>query len=223
VARAKKALEATADEIRQNGNVEVTTVAADVATEAGRQATLAACHDPDILVNNAGGPPAGDFRKFSHDDWIRALEANMLTPNELFKAAVDGMIERRDGRIINMTSAAVKVPISILGLSNGARAGLAGFIAGLSRQTPPHNVTINDILPGAFATDTMKSRMAAMAKQSDKTVDEIARQRLISIPAGRFGDPFGFGQLCACICSAQASFIAGQNRLIDVGACPGTL
>lgn len=223
VARGKQALEATAEEIRASASVDVTTVAADIATISGRQAALAACPDPDILVNNAGGPPAGDFRDFSHDDWIKALEANMLTPIELIKATVDGMIARKFGRIVNITSAAVKAPIPILGLSNGARAGLTGFIAGLSRQTPMHNVTINNILPGAFATDTMKSRMAAMAEQSGKTIDDIARQRLSSIPAGRFGDPVEFGQLCAYVCSAQASYITGQNFLIDGGSYPGTL
>ena len=197
-------------------------VAADISTESGRQAALAACPDPDILVNNAGGPPAGDFRDFTHDDWIRALEANMLTPIELIKAIVDGMIARGFGRIVNITSAAVKAPMSILGLSNGARAGLTGFIAGLSRQTPMHNVTINNILPGAFATETMNSRIAAMANQSGKTVDEIAQQRLNSIPAGRFGNPLEFGQLCAYLCSEQASYITGQNFLIDGGAYPGT-
>jgi 3-oxoacyl-[acyl-carrier protein] reductase len=223
VARGKDALEAAAAEIRQASSVVVTTVSADIATEAGRQAALAACPEPDILVNNAGGPPAGDFRNFSHDDWIKALEANMLTPIELIKATVDGMIARKFGRVVNITSAAVKAPIPILGLSNGARAGLTGFIAGLSRQTPMHNVTINNILPGAFATDTMKSRMAAMAKQSGKTIDDVAKQRLSTVPAGRFGDPLEFGQLCAYICSAQASYITGQNFLIDGGSYPGTL
>lgn len=223
VARGKDALEAAADEIRQSSSVEVATVTADIATDAGRALALAACPDPDILVNNAGGPPTGDFREFSHDDWIKALEANMLTPIELIKAVVDGMINRRFGRIVNITSSAVKAPVPILGLSNGARAGLTGFIGGLSRQTPMHNVTINNILPGAFATDTLKSRMAAMARQSGKTVDEIARQRLNAIPAGRFGDPAEFGQLCAYICSAQASYITGQNFLIDGGSYPGAL
>jgi len=223
VARGKEALEATAAEIRSACAVDVATVAADIATEAGREQALAACPEPDIIVNNAGGPPAGDFRNFSHDDWIKALEANMLTPIELIKATLDGMIKRRFGRIVNITSATVKAPIAILGLSNGARAGLTGFIAGLARQTPMHNVTINNILPGAFATDTMKSRMAAMAKQSGRTVDEIAQQRLDTIPAGRFGDPLEFGQLCAYICSAQASYISGQNFLIDGGSYPGTL
>ena len=222
VARGKEALEATADEIRSASGAKVTIVATDIATEAGRKQALAACPEPDMIVNNAGGPPAGDFRNFSHDDWIKALEANMLTPIELIKAAVDGMIERKFGRIVNITSAAVKAPIPILGLSNGARAGLTGFIAGLSRQTPMHNVTINNILPGAFATDTMKSRMTAMAKQAGKTVEEIAQQRLNTIPAGRFGDPLEFGQLCAYICSAQASYITGQNFLIDGGGYPGT-
>lgn len=223
VARGREALDVAAQKIRNASSVEVKTVAADITSVAGRSLALEAIASPDILINNAGGPPAGDFRTFTSEDWIKALEANMLTPIELIKAVLDGMIERKFGRIVNITSAAVKAPIPILGLSNGARAGLTGFIAGLSRQTPMHNVTINNILPGAFATETMRGRMDAMAKQSGKTVEEIAQQRLNAIPAGRFGEPKEFGQLCAYICSAQASYITGQNFLIDGGGYPGTL
>lgn len=223
VARGQEALDVAAQKIRNASSVEVKTVAADITSVEGRSLALEAAASPDILINNAGGPPAGDFRTFTSEDWIKALEANMLTPIELIKAVLDGMIERKFGRIVNITSAAVKAPIPILGLSNGARAGLTGFIAGLSRQTPMHNVTINNILPGAFATETMRGRMDAMAKQSGKTVEEIAQQRLNAIPAGRFGEPKEFGQLCAYICSAQASYITGQNFLIDGGGYPGTL
>ena len=204
VARGAEALAETAEHIRSRTTVEVKTVVADITTQEGRELTMNACPQLDILVNNAGGPPAGDFRSFT------------LT-------VLDGMIDRKFGRIVNITSAAVKAPIPILGLSNGARAGLTGFIAGLSRQTPMHNVTINNILPGAFATETMNGRMAAMAKQSNTTIEEVAQSRLNAIPAGRFGQPKEFGQLCAYICSAQASYITGHNFLIDGGVYNGTL
>jgi 3-oxoacyl-[acyl-carrier protein] reductase len=223
VARTRETLEATAEELRKATGVKVATVAADITTPQGRAQALAACPQPDILVNNAGGPPAGDFRNWDREVWIKALDANMLTPIELIKATVDGMIARKFGRIVNITSAAVKAPIPILGLSNGARSGLTGFVAGLARQTVMHNVTINNILPGLFETDTMVSRIDAMAKQSGKTFEQAKQERLKTIPAGRLGAPEEFGQLCAYICSAQASFITGHNFLIDGGAYPGTL
>ncbi|MDC1311539.1 SDR family oxidoreductase [Burkholderiales bacterium] len=223
VARGTEALAETAAHIGNNTEVEVRTVAADITTPEGRKEALSACPALDILVTNAGGPPAGNFRDFEIADWEKALHANMLTPIELIKSVLDGMIERKFGRIVNITSAAVKAPIPILGLSNGARAGLTGFIAGLSRQTPMHNVTINNILPGAFATETMNGRMAAMAEQSKQTIEEVIDSRLNAIPAGRFGDPREFGQLCAYICSAQASYITGHNFLIDGGVYNGTL
>ncbi len=221
--RSAEALEATAAEIRDETGVMVTPVACDVTTEAGRAEVLAACPDPDILVNNAGGPPPGDFRDWDRDDWIKALDANMLTPIFLIKATVDGMIERRFGRIVNITSGAVKAPIEILGLSNGARAGLTGFIAGLARKTVRHNVTINNLLPGPFDTDRLKQTMAGAAKAQGKSVDEIAAQRAAQNPAGRFGDPDEFGHACAFLCSAHSGFITGQNLLLDGGAFPGTL
>ena len=223
VARTRETLEATAEELRKATGVKVSTVAADITTPQGRAQALAACPQPDILVNNAGGPPAGDFRNWDREVWIKALDANMLTPIELIKATVDGMMARKFGRIVNITSAAVKAPIPILGLSNGARSGLTGFVAGLARQTVMHNVTINNILPGLFETDTMVSRIDAMAKQSGKTFEQVKQERLKTIPAGRLGAPEEFGQLCAYICSAQASFITGHNFLIDGGAYPGTL
>ena len=222
VARGAEALDATAEEIRKVTGTTVKTVAVDIVTPAGRAAALEACPQPDILVNNAGGPPAGDFRQWDRDVWIKALDANMLTPIELIKLTVDGMIARKFGRIVNITSAAVKAPIPILGLSNGARTGLTGFVAGLSRQTVMHNVTINNILPGLFGTDTMMSRIDAMAKQAGKAFEQVEQDRLKTIPAGRFGNPEEFGQLCAYICSAQASYITGQNFLIDGGSYPGT-
>ncbi|MEQ1879716.1 MAG: SDR family oxidoreductase [Burkholderiales bacterium] len=222
VARGKEALEATAAEIRQATGVQVVTVAADITTESGRKEALAACPAPDILVNNAGGPPPGDFRQFTRDDWIKAVDANMLTPIELIKATLDGMMARKFGRIVNITSSAVKAPIAELGLSNGARTGLTGFIAGLARKTAAQNVTMNNILPGRFWTDRLKGNVEFNAKTQSKTVDEVKIALEKAIPAGRFGNAEEFGQLCAYICSAQASYITAQNFLIDGGAYPGT-
>ena len=221
-ARTRDTLEATADEIRTAAGVEVTAVAADVTTEDGRAAILAACPAPDILVNNAGGPPPGDFRDWDRDDWIKAIDANMLTAIFLVKATVDGMIARGFGRIVNITSAAVKAPIDILGLSNGARAGLTGFIAGVARETVRDNVTINNLLPGPFDTERMRSNVEASAEAAGRPFDEVFAERRAGNPAGRFGDPAEFGDACAYLCSAQAGFITGQNFLIDGGAYPGT-
>ncbi len=204
------------------GGIEVREVAADIVTPEGRAQALAAAPVIDILVNNAGGPPPGDFRQFDRDDWLRAIDANMLTPIELIKATVDRMIERRFGRIVNITSGAVKAPLDILPLSNGARSGLTGFVAGLARKTVAHNVTINNLLPGFFETERMRSTMAGAAKQAGITPEQALAQRMATIPAGRLGNPEEFGQLCAYLCSAQASFITGQNLLIDGGAYPGT-
>jgi 3-oxoacyl-[acyl-carrier protein] reductase len=222
VARGREALEQAAAEIRAVAGAAVTAVAADITTVEGRAAALAACPQPDILVNNAGGPPAGDFRDWTREDWIKAVNANMLTPIELIKATVDGMIARKFGRVVNITSNSVKAPIEELGLSNAARSGLTGFVAGLARKTVRHNVTINNILPGQFATDRLKGRMAAHAKHASQTFEQVWEARSKAIPAGRFGDPAEFGELCAFICSAQAAFITGQNFLIDGGAYPGT-
>ena len=221
-ARTEDVLEKTAEEIREKSGQVVRSIAADITTSEGREKILAVCPQPDILVNNAGGPPPGDFRGFSIEDWNRALNANMLTPIELIKATVDGMIERKFGRIVNITSAAVKAPIDILALSNGARSGLTGFVAGLSRETIKHNVTINGILPGLFETDTMKWRMREGAKMEGISEVDYTRQKVSNIPAGRPGVPEEFGKLCAYICSVHTSFISGQNFLIDGGAYPGT-
>ena len=221
-ARGAEALEATAEEIRRETGAQVETVACDVTTDDGRRALLTACPQPDILVNNAGGPPAGEFRNWTRGDWIAALDANMLTPIELIKATVDGMIARRFGRIVNITSSTVKAPIDALGLSNGARSGLTGFVAGLARKTVAHNVTINNLLPGAFDTDRLRATMSAQAKTSGKTLDEVLRARMATIPAGRFGTAEEFGNACAYLCSAQAGYVTGQNFLIDGGTYPGT-
>ena len=186
---------------------------------------LKACPDPDILINNAGGPPPGDFRNWTRDDWIKAIDANMLTPIELIKATVDGMMARKFGRIVNITSAAVKAPIEMLGLSNGARAGLTGFVAGLSRKTVINNVTINGLLPGPFDTDRLRGRPARRKPRSAACTRRrrCMAERAKLNPAGRFGDPEEFGDACAFLCGAKAGFITGQNILLDGGAFPGTL
>jgi 3-oxoacyl-[acyl-carrier protein] reductase len=221
-ARGAEALEATAAEIRAATGVAVTAVACDITTPEGRAAALAACPSPDILVNNAGGPPPGDFRDWDRAQWIKALDANMLTPIELIKATVDDMIARRFGRIVNITSGAVKAPIDFLGLSNGARAGLTGFVAGLARKTVRHNVTINNLLPGAIDTDRLRSNFETVARNKQRTVDQVRADRAEAIPAGRFGTADEFGAACAFLCSVQASYISAQNWLIDGGAYPGT-
>lgn len=221
-ARTEEALAAAAREIAEASGSKVTPVAGDITTPEGRAAALAACPEPDILVNNAGGPPPGDFREWDEEDWIRACNANMITAIMLIKATVDGMIGRGFGRIVNITSSSVKAPIPQLGLSNGARAGLTGFVAGIARQTVQHNVTINNILPGRFDTDRLRSGMAFAAQKSGRPVAEIEAESLAQIPARRFGTPEEFGELCAFICSAQASYITGQNFLIDGGLYPGT-
>ena len=222
-ARGKDALEQTAAEIRAETGVTVTTVASDIATEAGRAAVLAACPQPDILVNNAGGPPPGDFRNWTRDTWIAALDLNMIAPIEMIRATVDHMIARKFGRIVNVTSSTVKAPIEILGLSNGARAGLTGFVAGIARKTVAHNVTINNLLPGPFDTDRLRSNFAVIAKNRGISVEEARQERMRQNPSGRLGDPSEFGDACAYLCSAQAGFITGQNFLIDGGSYPGTL
>jgi 3-oxoacyl-[acyl-carrier protein] reductase len=221
-ARGRETLEKTAQEIRSATGARVSTVVGDITTDEGRRAALAACPAPDILVNNAGGPPTGDFREWDRAAWIKALDANMLTPIELIKAAVDGMIARKFGRIVNITSTSVKAPIPALGLSNGARTGLTGFVAGLARQTAKHNVTINNLLPGSFLTDRTRQTIAGFAKAAGLTEEQAAAERLRTIPAGRLGDPAEFGEACAYLCSAQASYVTGQNFLIDGGAYPGT-
>lgn len=222
-ARNADALEATAEEIRKATGVTVTTATGDISTEEGRAAALAACPEPDILINNAGGPPPGDFHDWDREDWIRALDANMLTPIFLIKATVDGMMSRGFGRIVNITSAAVKAPIPILGLSNGARTGLTGFVAGLSRQTVKHNVTINNLLPGPFETDRLRKTMEGGAKAGGRSIDEEMELRRKSNPSGRFGDPEEFGAACAFLCASQSGFMTGQNILLDGGAFPGTM
>jgi 3-oxoacyl-[acyl-carrier protein] reductase len=222
-ARTASALEEAAAAIRAETGAEVRSVAGDITTEAGREAALAACPDPDILVNNAGGPPAGDFRDWDRDTWIRALDANMLTPIFLIRAVIDGMIARRFGRIVNITSGSVKSPIPQLGMSNGARTGLTGFVAGLARQVARHNVTINNLLPGPFLTDRLRSLTAAAAQKAGGTPDQEMARRAAENPTGRLGDPQEFGRACAFLCSAHSGFVVGQNFLLDGGAFNATL
>ena len=224
-ARGKEALAATAAELRQAaGAGEIVEVAGDITLAEVRMAALAACPQIDILVNNAGGPPPGDFREWTREDWLKAIDANMLTAIELIKATVDAMAARGFGRVVNITSGAVKAPIDVLGLSNGARAGLTGFVAGLARQPrlAARNVTLNNLLPGVFDTDRLQSGFKAQASRTGKSIQEVSDARRATVPAGRFGKPEEFGQFCAFLCSAQAGYLTGQNILLDGGAYPGT-
>ena len=217
-ARTAAALEATAEEIRRATGAKVTAIAGDITTEQGRAAALAACPAPDILVTNAGGPPHGDFREWTLEDWQKAVNANMLTPIMLIKATVDGMCERKFGRIVNITAGSVKSPIANLGMSNGARAGLTGFVAGLARQVARHNVTINNLLPGPFLTDRLRSGIEFEARRLNVSFEQQLEKRAQTNPAGRVGDPEEFGDACAFLCAASSGFIVGQNLLLDGGA-----
>ncbi|MFL6835348.1 MAG: SDR family oxidoreductase [Xanthobacteraceae bacterium] len=222
VARRREALEETGAEIAAATAVKVTTVVADITTSAGRSAALAACPQPDILLNNADGPLPGDFRDWSRDDWIAALDAMMLAPIEMMRLTVDGMMARRFGRIINIVSRSVKTPQLELGLSNGPRSGLVGFVAGLARQTVARNVTINNLLPGIFDSGAQRAHVGALVEGSGKTFEELWRERAEANPAKRFGRPAELGAYCAFLCSQHAGFITGQNLLIDGGSYPGT-
>ena len=227
VARGAEALEAAAIELRKLGTT-ILAVAVDITTEQGREAIWSVAGGPgknfDIVVTNAGGPPPGDFRNWERDDWMKAVDANMLTPIELIKATVDGMAARGFGRIINITSSAVKAPIDILGLSNGARSGLTGFVAGVARtqKLAANNVTINNLLPGAYDTDRLKGTMKGAAEKTGQSLDAVAEARKKTIPAQRFGNPQEFGDTCAFLCSAQAGYMTDQNILTDGGAYAGT-
>jgi 3-oxoacyl-[acyl-carrier protein] reductase len=228
VARGADALAAAASEIRAANaggtGADVQFVAADITTPEGRAAVFAVRQDFDIVVTNAGGPPPGAFRDWDRDAWIKAIDANMLTPIELIRATLDGMLARGFGRIVNITSSAVKAPIDILGLSNGARSGLTGFVAGLARnpEIAAKGVTINNLLPGKFDTDRLKGTMQAAAQKTGKPIDDIRAAQQGQIPARRFGTPAEFGAICAFLCSQQAAYLTGQNILPDGGAYPGT-
>ncbi len=228
VARGNEALQQAAARLRAQAGPDhaapqVIAVAADITTEAGRALAFAARRDYDIVVTNAGGPPPGDFRDWDRAAWLRAIDANMLTPIELMKATVDGMKARGFGRVVNITSSAVKAPIDILGLSNGARSGLTGFVAGLARSgLAAHNVTINNMLPGSFDTDRLVSNFETVARKTGKPVAQVRAERMAENNAKRFGQPEEFGALCAFLCSVHADYINGQNLLIDGGGYPGT-
>jgi len=222
VARTQANIEAAAAEIRAATGVKVTPVAVDINSDEGRAAILKVCPEPDIVVNNAGGPPTGNFRDWDRKAWMDALNGSMLGAVFMIKDVVDGMIARKFGRIVNITSHSVKAPIPILGLSNSARLGLTGFVAGVSREVVKHNVTINNILPGEFDTERHRSNTRAMAKVQNKTYEEARAARMAQIAAGRFGTPEEFGEICAFVCSIQAAYITGQNLLIDGGKYPGT-
>ena len=219
---AQAAAKLIADYAHSTG-AEVLFVAADITTEAGRAAVFAVRREFDIVVTNAGGPPPGDFRDWDREAWVKALDANMLTPIELIKSTVDGMAARGFGRIVNITSSSVKAPIDILGLSNGARSGLTGFVAGVARtKIAAQGVTINNLLPGVFDTDRIKTTLAGAAKKQGVDVSVIAEARRQTIPAKRFGTPQEFGAICAFLCSVHGAYINGQNVLADGGAYPGT-
>jgi 3-oxoacyl-[acyl-carrier protein] reductase len=222
VARTEANIVAAAEEISSATGVRVTPVAADINSDEGRGAALAACPEPDIVVNNSGGPPTGNFRDWDRAAWLEAINNNMLGAVFMIKDTVDGMIERRFGRIVNITSSAVKAPISILGLSNSARAGLTGFVAGTSREVAKYNVTINNLLPGDFETERHASNTKAMAERQGKTYEEMKAIRTAAVAAGRFGDPAELADFCAYLCSSQAGFLTAQNLLMDGGKYPGT-
>jgi 3-oxoacyl-[acyl-carrier protein] reductase len=222
VARKRETLEATGAEIAAATGLKVTTVAGDITTKAGRAAALEACPAPDILLNNADGPQPGDFRDWSREDWIAALDMMMLSHIEMMRLTVDGMMARGFGRILNIVSRSVKIPQAELGLSNGARSGLVGFAGGLARQTVAHNVTINNLLPGIFDSDAQREHIRGMLPETGKTFDEVWQARAAGNPARRYGRPAELGAYCAFLCSAHAGFITGQNLLIDGGSYPGT-
>ena len=222
-ARGAEALEAAAADIRKDFGVEVTTVAADITQADGRASVLKAAGQTDILVTNAGGPPPGVWSDWDRDDFIRALDANMLAPIAMMQAVLPGMMERGWGRVVNITSQSVKAPIPQLGLSNSARAGLTGFVGGTSRQVAPSGVTINNLQPGIHATDRADSLDGGVAKAEGITVDEARKRREATIPARRYGTPAEFGAACAFLCSQHAGFIVGQNILLDGGAVNMTM
>lgn len=218
-ARSHDELQATAERLRTQYQVSVTPVATDITSPEGRAEVLAAADGVvDILINNAGGPPPGDFRDWEMDDWNKALNDNMLTPIELIKAVIDPMIDQGFGRIVNITSGSVKSPIPQLGMSNGARSGLTGFVAGLARQVAKHNVTINNLLPGQFDTDRITGLFENRAKKEGRTAAELRAEAEAGNPCGRIGYIKEFGQACAFLCSAHAGYVVGQNLLIDGGA-----
>jgi 3-oxoacyl-[acyl-carrier protein] reductase len=219
--RNRETLEATSEEISQIVDRPVSFVVADITTEEGRRQALDVCGTPDILINNAAGPPPGQFEDWDEEVWLRAMSSNMVSPILLIKSVIGTMRERGWGRIVNITSAAVKSPLPLLGLSNGARSGLTGFIAGLSREVARDGVTINNILPGNFLTDRLTSYVQSLASQRGVTSNTVWQELEDRNPTGRIGNPNELGSLCAYLCSAHAGFMTGQNFLLDGGTYPG--
>jgi 3-oxoacyl-[acyl-carrier protein] reductase len=219
--RDQKALDATARDIESKYDVQITPVQGDVSTPEGQRALLAACPNPDILINNNGGPPFKDFRELDREAMLAGVTMNMITPIELIQAVIDGMVERRFGRIVNITSLSVKMPIPGLDLSSGARAGLTSFLAGVAPKVAEHNVTINNVLPGFFLTDRQNAALNKAMSERGLSLEEAIAERAESVPAKRFGDPAEFGEVCAFLCAASAGYITGQNLLIDGGRFPG--
>ncbi len=222
-ARGSEALEAAAEDIRKTHGVSVTTVATDVTTQEGQAKLLEEAGDLDILVNNAGGPPPGMWHDWDREDFIKALDANMLTPIALMKATLPGMMDRGWGRVVNITSVSVKAPVPVLGLSNSARAGLTGYVAGTARQVAGKGVIINNLQPGIHATDRAIALDKGAADAQGITPEEAKVQRCETIPAGRYGTSEEFGAACAFLCSQHAGFIVGQNILLDGGATNTTM
>lgn len=222
LSRTATTLRETQEDIFKQTGLRPVAVVADITTEQGRHAALAACPQPDILINNASGPTPGDFRDWTREDWIKAIDSMMLGPIEMIRLVVDGMSDRHFGRIVNITSRSVKIPQLELGLSNSARSGLTGFVAGLSRTLVHRNVTINNILPGIFDTEGQWQHIRSLSEETGKSFEELHQTRAAANPAQRYGQPEEFGATCAFICSRQAGFITGQNFLIDGGSYPGT-
>lgn len=221
--RNQDSLDQSVTEISVEAIGRINTVVADITTEEGRDALLIACPNADILINNAGGPPPGDFREWDQAQWFDAINANMFSAIDMIRRTLDGMIERQFGRIVNITSVAVKLPQAELGLSNGARAGLTGFISGIAREPAQHNVTINNLLPGFIDTDRMRNIVKAKASARNDQLDQFSKEFFKKIPAKRPGDPNEFGNTCAFLCSQHAAYITAQNLLVDGGLYPGTL
>ena len=222
-ARNEEPLAAAARSIREIGRGGVQAVVADVTREEGRERLFEACPEPDILVNNAGGPPPGDFRDWDQSDWFNAVNNNMYSAIDMIRRCLDGMMSRGFGRIVNITSVAVKMPVGNLGLSNGARSGLTGFVSGIAREPARHNVTINNLLPGYIATDRMWSVLENAARQASQDSKSFNEAMFSKVGARRPGDPDEFGALCAFLCSRQAAYLTAQNILMDGGLFPGTL
>ncbi|PCJ37455.1 MAG: 3-oxoacyl-ACP reductase [Cellvibrionales bacterium] len=222
IARNSEPLQAAVESLSQLGTAKIQAVVGDITTDEGRDAVLKACPEPDILINNAGGPPPGDFRDWRQKEWFDAVNSNMYSAIDMIRRTLDGMAARGFGRIVNITSTSVKSPMPGLGLSNGARAGLSGFVAGVAREKVRDNVTINNLLPGLFTTDRGRGYLAYRAAQEGVSVEVYTRQFYASSPAGRMGDPDEFGATCAFLCSAMSGYMTGQNILLDGGVYSGT-